>query len=56
MELSGDAARSNKKIRITPRFVELAMRMDAEFDILMKDTTIAGGGFVSEILKNSKRN
>merc|ERR1719216_443677 len=43
LELAGNAARDNKRSRIIPRHIQLAVRNDDELARLMKDTTIAGG-------------
>ena len=41
LELAGNAARDNKKSRIIPRHVQLAVRNDEELNKLMGDVTIA---------------
>lgn len=59
LELSGNAARHNKRARIIPRHVELAVRNDEELNNLLKDVTIAGGGVLPHIhakLKPVKKN
>lgn len=44
LELSGNAARDNKKQRINPRHIQLAIRNDDELSILLSDVVIAAGG------------
>ena len=43
LELAGNAAKDNKKTRIIPRHIQLAVRNDEELNRLLKDTTIASG-------------
>ncbi|KAE9598135.1 hypothetical protein Lal_00004008 [Lupinus albus] len=49
LELSGNAARDNKKNRINPRHVLLAVRNDDELGKLLKGVTIASGGVLPNI-------
>merc|ERR1712165_95324 len=49
LELAGNAAKDNKKTRIIPRHIQLAIRNDDELARLMKDTTIAAGGVLPNI-------
>jgi len=44
LELAGTAARDNKKQRINPRHIQLAIRNDDELDTLFRRSIIAGGG------------
>ena len=44
LELAGNAARDNKKTRIIPRHIQLAVRNDEELNKLMGGVTIAAGG------------
>src|SRR6476659_11425267 len=44
LELAGNAARDNKKHRIVPRHIQLAVRNDEELSKLLADVTIAQGG------------
>ncbi|KAM3378112.1 histone H2A.1-like [Capsicum galapagoense] len=44
LELSGNAARDNKKTRIIPRHLLLAVRNDEELGKLLAGITIASGG------------
>merc|ERR1712043_81471 len=44
LELSGNAARDNKKTRIVPRHIQLAVRNDEELSKLLSSVTITGGG------------
>lgn len=49
IEMSGNAARDNKKSRIVPRHILLAVRNDEELNRLLKDVTIAQGGVLPNI-------
>ena len=49
LELSGNAARDNKKSRIIPRHVQLAVRNDEELCKLLAGVTIAEGGVLPNI-------
>lgn len=49
LELAGNAARDNKKKRITPRFITLAVRNDEELNRLLSRVTIASGGVLPNI-------
>ncbi|XP_015280461.1 PREDICTED: histone H2A-beta, sperm-like [Gekko japonicus] len=44
LELAGNAARDNKKSRIIPRHLQLAVRNDEELNKLLGGVTIAQGG------------
>ncbi len=44
LELAGNAAKDNKRARITPRFILLAIKNDEELNKFMAETTIADGG------------
>ncbi|KAB2616172.1 histone H2AX-like [Pyrus ussuriensis x Pyrus communis] len=52
LELAGNAARDNKKNRITPRHIQLAVRNDEEFTKLLGSVTIASGGVLPNIHQN----
>lgn len=52
LELAGNAARDNKKNRITPRHIQLAVRNDEEFTKLLGSVTIANGGVLPNIHQN----
>nr|XP_043623027.1 histone H2A-like [Erigeron canadensis] len=49
LELAGNAARDNKKNRIIPRHVLLAIRNDDELGKLLSGVTIAHGGVLPNI-------
>ena len=49
LELAGNAARDNKKTRIVPRHIQLAVRNDEELNKLMGGVTIAAGGVLPNI-------
>ncbi|XP_057515209.1 probable histone H2A.1 [Amaranthus tricolor] len=49
LELAGNAARDNKKNRIIPRHVLLAIRNDDELGKLLQGVTIAHGGVLPSI-------
>ncbi|CAK9301091.1 unnamed protein product [Gordionus sp. m RMFG-2023] len=50
MELAGNAARDNKKSRITPRHILLAIMNDEELNRMLKGVTIPSGGVLPKIL------
>lgn len=53
MELAGNAAQDNKKVRIVPRHIQLAVRCDTELNELLDKVTIAQGGvlpFIADAL------
>jgi histone H2A len=49
LELAGNAARDNKKSRITPRHITLAAKNDEELNKLLGNVTIAAGGVLPSI-------
>lgn len=49
LELAGNAARDNKKSRIIPRHIQLAVRNDEELNKLLGGVTIASGGVLPHI-------
>jgi histone H2A len=49
LELAGNAARDNKKQRIIPRHLQLAIRNDEELNILLRNVHIAEGGVLPNI-------
>jgi len=49
LELAGNAARDNKKTRIIPRHLQLAVRNDEELNKLLGNVTISQGGVLPNI-------
>ena len=49
LQLAGNAARDNKKTRIVPLHIQLAIRNDEELNELLNQVTIASGGFLPNI-------
>ena len=49
LELAGNAARDNKKMRVIPRHLQLAIRNDEELNKLLAGVTIAQGGVLPNI-------
>ncbi|KAI8855016.1 histone-fold-containing protein [Chytridium lagenaria] len=49
LELAGNAARDNGKVRIVPRHLQLAIRNDEELNRLLGSVTIAQGGVLPNI-------
>jgi histone H2A len=49
LELAGNAARDNKRMRINPRHITLAIRNDDELNMLLTNTTISKGGVLPNI-------
>ena len=49
LELSGNAAKDNKKHRIVPRHLQLAIRNDNELNKIFEHVTIAQGGVIPNI-------
>lgn len=47
--MAGNAARDNKKTRIIPRHLQLAVRNDEELNRLLNAVTIAQGGVLPNI-------
>ncbi|XP_073144087.1 histone H2AX-like [Henckelia pumila] len=52
LELAGNAARDNKKNRIVPRHIQLAVRNDEELSNLLGSVTIASGGVLPNVHQN----
>ena len=59
LELAGNAAKDNKKKRIVPRHIQLAVRNDEELGKLLGGVTIAAGGVLpnvhSSLIKKAKK-
>ncbi|BBH10352.1 Histone superfamily protein [Prunus dulcis] len=51
LELAGNAARDNKKNRIVPRHIQLAVRNDEELSKLLGTVTIANGVFCQTFIR-----
>jgi histone H2A len=49
LELAGNAAKDNKKTRIVPRHILLAIRNDEELNKLLHNAVIAEGGVLPNI-------
>lgn len=49
LELSGNAAKDNKKMRIAPRHIQLAVRSDEELDKFFGNAIISAGGVLPNI-------
>lgn len=49
LELAGNAARDNGRVRIIPRHIQLAIKNDNELNLLTQDITIAQGGVLPDI-------
>ena len=49
LELAGNAARDNKKKRVIPRHLQLAIRNDEELNKLLHGVTISQGGVLPNI-------
>nr|CDS27544.1 histone H2A [Hymenolepis microstoma] len=49
LELAGNAARDNKKTRIIPRHIQLAIRNDEELNKMLQHVTIRQGGVLPNI-------
>ena len=52
LELAGNVTREFKRSRITPRYIQLAVRNDEELNQLFKNITIAQGGVIPHIHKD----
>ncbi|NXJ75556.1 H2AL protein, partial [Trogon melanurus] len=50
LELAGNTAREDKKTRILPRHIQLAVRNDKDLNKLFSGVTIAQGGMLPNVL------
>lgn len=49
LELAGNEAERNKRMRINPRHIMFAIRKDEELNDLLKNVTISNGGVVPHV-------
>ena len=49
LELAGNAAKDNKRSRVTPRHIQLAVRNDEELNKFLGGVTVAQGGVLPNI-------
>ena len=49
LELAGNAAKDNKRSRVTPRHIQLAIRNDEELNKFLSGVTVAQGGVLPNI-------
>ena len=49
LELAGNAAKDNKRSRVTPRHIQLAVRNDEELNKFLGNVTVAQGGVLPNI-------
>mmetsp|Transcript_101982 Transcript_101982/g.124794 ORF Transcript_101982/g.124794 Transcript_101982/m.124794 type:complete len:133 (-) Transcript_101982:138-536(-) len=59
LELAGNAAKDNKKLRIVPRHIQLAVRNDDELNQFFGNAIIASGGVlpnINPVLLPAKKN
>ncbi|KAH0479709.1 MAG: uncharacterized protein KVP18_002679 [Porospora cf. gigantea A] len=55
LELAGNVAQENQKLRISPRHIQLAVRQDDELNEFLGNVTIASGGVMpTEVNYSSK--
>ena len=52
LELAGNAARDNKKARIVPRHLQLAVRNDEEFNKVFANVQVSSGGTIANVHKD----
>ncbi|KAF3627271.1 putative histone H2A.2 [Capsicum annuum] len=55
LEIAGNVARDNKRLRIIPRHIQLTVRHDEELNTLLDDVTICSSGVIPKNHNNLLR-